>query len=303
MKLYAPSYYQKFACIADKCTHSCCVGWEIDIDKDTMYTYNHMEEDYGDVIRKSIDTTGETPHFTLCAGERCPHLDKQGLCNIITNVGEEYLCHVCREHPRFYNTTANGMEVGLGMACEEACRIILSTPDFASMEPIRRIPAGVVCLGFDPLPSRGKVYEILSRDTLTYTQKIHTLSQFFGISLTCCTDEAWRDILANLEYLDEDHKTLFATYSSVVTPPHALMSYLERALAYFVYRHGTSAKSETDFGASLGFGLFCVQLMTCMAVSQKVCDLSGLVEIGRIVSEELEYSEENTQAIKWEFLF
>ena len=31
MKLYAPKYYNEFKCIADKCTHSCCVGWEIDM--------------------------------------------------------------------------------------------------------------------------------------------------------------------------------------------------------------------------------------------------------------------------------
>ena len=35
MKLIAPDYYNKFSCIADKCRHSCCVGWEIDIDENT----------------------------------------------------------------------------------------------------------------------------------------------------------------------------------------------------------------------------------------------------------------------------
>ena len=35
MKLYAPEYYKQFQCIADKCTHSCCIGWEIDIDEIT----------------------------------------------------------------------------------------------------------------------------------------------------------------------------------------------------------------------------------------------------------------------------
>ena len=36
MKTYAPKYYQQFHCIADKCKHSCCIGWEIDIDKDVF---------------------------------------------------------------------------------------------------------------------------------------------------------------------------------------------------------------------------------------------------------------------------
>ena len=31
-----PNYYDKFKCIANRCKHSCCIGWEIDIDEDTM---------------------------------------------------------------------------------------------------------------------------------------------------------------------------------------------------------------------------------------------------------------------------
>ena len=35
MKLYAPECYKNFVCIADKYSHSCCVGGEIDIDEET----------------------------------------------------------------------------------------------------------------------------------------------------------------------------------------------------------------------------------------------------------------------------
>ena len=47
MKLYAPDYYTKFACIADKCQHSCCIGWEIDIDEETLSYYNSVSGDFG----------------------------------------------------------------------------------------------------------------------------------------------------------------------------------------------------------------------------------------------------------------
>ena len=30
MTVTVPSYYKDFKCIADKCRHSCCIGWEID---------------------------------------------------------------------------------------------------------------------------------------------------------------------------------------------------------------------------------------------------------------------------------
>ena len=50
-----PNYYKKFKCIADKCRHSCCVGWEIDIDKDTMRKYSELSHPYGKKIRESIE--------------------------------------------------------------------------------------------------------------------------------------------------------------------------------------------------------------------------------------------------------
>ena len=64
MKLLAPSYYKKFKCIADKCTHSCCIGWEIDIDTDTYEKYSRMSGEFGKEILKSIEIS-DTPHFKL----------------------------------------------------------------------------------------------------------------------------------------------------------------------------------------------------------------------------------------------
>ena len=132
MKLYAPRYYKDFKCIADRCRHSCCVGWEIGIDSDTLKKYETLTNEYGKEIIKTVDCT-DVPHFRLSSGDRCPHLDEQGLCRIITNVGEDYLCDICREHPRFYNDTAKGKAVGLGLSCEEAARIILSSDGLTNM--------------------------------------------------------------------------------------------------------------------------------------------------------------------------
>lgn len=303
MKLYAPKYYQSFSCIADKCSHSCCIGWEIDVDPDTMALYHGLDDGYGAVIKDSMDTTGDTPHFRLSAGDRCPHLHECGLCNIMTHLGEAYLCHICREHPRFYNDAVYGKEVGIGMACEEACRIILTSPDFAQVVEMGEVEDETADTKFDALPYRAAVFAVLSDAALTYKEKLDALSQAFDVSPARRADDEWREVLGALEYLDEGHRVLFEAYTNDVLIPSIFEPYLTRALAYFVYRHGTSAYDEEEFKASLGFGMFCVVLMASMAVAKGVCDLSGLVEIGRTVSEELEYSEENTNTIKWEFLF
>ena len=139
MKLYAPKYYKNFKCSADRCEHSCCVGWEIDIDKDTLKKYKSLRGGYGTVIADSI-SMDDTPHFRLGEGDRCPHLDKRGLCKIILAVGEEYLCDICREHPRFYNYTSVA-EVGIGMSCMEAARIILTSSEYATLLKIGEVDA------------------------------------------------------------------------------------------------------------------------------------------------------------------
>ena len=100
MKIFAPGYYKKFKCIAEACRHSCCIGWEIDVDADAVLRYRALCDRN---ILESIDFSAEAPHFELRADGRCPHLDGRGLCRIICEHGEEYLCDICREHPRFYN--------------------------------------------------------------------------------------------------------------------------------------------------------------------------------------------------------
>ena len=44
MQLFAPTYYKKFKCIADRCQHNCCIGWEIDIDGETPERYKNDPE-------------------------------------------------------------------------------------------------------------------------------------------------------------------------------------------------------------------------------------------------------------------
>lgn len=297
MKLFAPKYYKDFKCIAERCRHSCCIGWEIDVDGAAMEKYSMLSGGYGEEIRKSIDTDG-VPHFRLGAGERCPHLDEKGLCRIITEMGEGYLCDICREHPRFYNNTALGKEVGLGMACEEACRIILSSDSYAEMTVIGEV-SGEIETDFDVLPYRKKIFSILSNGSLSFSEKLLVAASEHGLDLDARTDGQWREIISSLEYLDEARRELFLCYSSHPQPPKSLEKPLERALAYFVYRHCSSAENKADFRASLGFCL----VLTALLASLVSGTTGEITELARIVSEEIEYSEDNVELIKQEFWF
>ena len=288
MKLYAPGYYSKFKCTAEKCTHSCCVGWEIDVDSDTIEKYKALEDKK---IADSIDIL-PTPHFRLAEDERCPHLDQKGLCNIISRYGEEYLCDICKEHPRFYNRTAIGVEVGLGMVCEEACRIILGSDDYDTLTQIGECEADPAP-SFDIIPHRERIFDILKDIFLYYTYKIHKISAVYDVQLSTLDGGEWMNVLAELEYLIPSHKELFSHFRSDSAPSEDIVPMLERAFAYFVYRHVSSAEDEGELRARIGLCLFLERLLRSIVTSTD----TDVYDAARIISEEIEYSEENTKKI------
>lgn len=292
MKLYAPSYYKRFVCIADKCDHSCCIGWEIDVDTVTYEKYKSYKGGYGKEILNSISAE-DTPHFVLCAHDRCPHLDERGLCRIILNAGGEYLCDICREHPRFYNYTAVA-EVGLGISCREAARIVLSSSGYDRMEQIGDVDAFEDEITFDGRLEREKIYRTLKDEGKSYEERLEAIYRTYGIDAG--KDEAWLEIIRNLEYLDDTHRSLFLKYSSAMRPK-GKDEYLERALAYFIYRHLTEAYCMEDLRERLSFCLLLERLLASLICAEKAETLEEVAVLASIVSEEIEYSEDNTQAL------
>ena len=304
MNLYAPKYYTDFVCIADRCRHSCCIGWEIDVDSETHEKYRSLSGGYGEVIKNSIDSS-DTPHFKLCEEDRCPHLNEKGLCRIILNLGEDHLCHICREHPRFYNQTLSGTEVGLGIACEEACRIILSSDSYGEMLCVGKSAQDVNSdeLEIDSVAQRDIVYSTLGDRSISLEQRLSALCERYSIFLDILTDSEWRELLSSLEYLYPEDQELFSCFEAAATIPKGLENEFERLFAYFIYRHCSGAYDETDFVASLFFSLFCTRLVASIMQARGNNDLYLLEDVARKVSEELEYSEDNTEAIKTEYLF
>ena len=290
MRIYVPKYYKSFRCIADACEHSCCIGWEIDIDDDTLKTYRKLKGGYAPTVRDSISMEG-TPHFKLRENGRCPHLDERGLCRIILRMGEDYLCDICREHPRFYNFT-DALEVGLGMSCPEAARLILSSPDYAVMEELGRTDAEPDGIAFDGRAARAELYAILS-GAGSYGVALERIYREYDIEAG--EDSAWLARLDRMEYLNADHKPLCMAYTSACRPAEGTCDpYLERFLAYLVYRHCTEAADREDFCARLAFCLFCERLFASLLSTRAAETLAEAAALARMLSEEIEYSDDNT---------
>lgn len=130
-----PWFYDDFVCTADKCSDNCCKGWEIDIDDDALARFKEVPGEFGERLRRAI-CVGEDGQavFALSCDDSCALLREDGLCELILNCGSDILCDICALHPRFFNDTGEVSEGGLGLCCEEVCRLL-----YSSDEPFRLI--------------------------------------------------------------------------------------------------------------------------------------------------------------------
>lgn len=126
MKIRKPDYYDRFQCIAGACPDSCCIGWEIDVDEKQRKMYRNVTGELGERLRTCIDW--KEGHFILQGKEeRCPFLNEENLCDLIIGLGEDALCDICREHPRYYEWYDGLTEAGFGLCCMAAAELVLES--------------------------------------------------------------------------------------------------------------------------------------------------------------------------------
>ena len=70
IKVFVPSYFKKFRCIADKCPDTCCAGWEADLDGEIIETDNmHFsirKNALGFIVPKALAATNDFKCKFLC---------------------------------------------------------------------------------------------------------------------------------------------------------------------------------------------------------------------------------------------
>lgn len=133
IKMRYPVYIKEFKCIGESCKDSCCIGWDIDIDKITFKQYYKVQDkEMRRMFQKNVHNNGNCQSddvdygkVKLKSGKRCPFLDEENYCIIYSNLGEEYLSNVCTCFPRITNKVEGYYEMSLDVACPEAARLIL----------------------------------------------------------------------------------------------------------------------------------------------------------------------------------
>lgn len=304
LKMIFPNYYKDFKCIADKCKHSCCVGWEIDVDDDTLNYYNSLDGDFALKIKNSISKDSE-PHFILQDGKRCPHLDKNGLCSIITNLGEDALCDICFDHPRFRNFYFDTFEIGLGLCCEAAAELILTSDKKFELENFDLSKDFYTNEEMEILSLRSELFDIMKRRELSIELRHKKLLEKLNCKLPEKSMSEWCDFYMSLEILDENWKNhlqnlKISTLENIyeIENEKTKISF-EQLTIYFIYRHFSSVPSISEAKKFLCFAILSTKII--MALYALDSSEDSLLDFARMYSAEIEYSDENIEKICREF--
>ena len=95
MRTIRPDFFDEFRCTASACTGNCCaVGWEIDVDEATAARYRALPGALGERVRAVLVEGPEGYSLAMGPDGRCPLLTKEGLCALVLQYGEGYLCSI-----------------------------------------------------------------------------------------------------------------------------------------------------------------------------------------------------------------
>ncbi len=136
-----PRYVARFACIGPTCEDTCCVGWQVSLDKKTYKAYRASTDPVlaprfaRDVVRTegAQSSSGSELDYGRMALEpvtaACTMLDNNKLCAIQARLGESYLSNTCSQYPRVSREINGQFQQGLQLSCPEAARQALLAPD------------------------------------------------------------------------------------------------------------------------------------------------------------------------------
>ncbi len=323
MYLRMPSYYKNFRCTADMCSDSCCIGWEIDVDRKTYDFYKAVSGDFGEKLRCNISELS-VPHFILDKEERCPFLNDRNLCEIFINLGEDKLCGICTEHPRFYEWYDGVKEGGIGLCCEAAAKTIITQKDNFSYYDI---PVSYEeCREYDEefydylFEMRENIIRHMENSSVPFVQRLNNIlfyahnmqsryDNFDFEMLPIETSELKNDktdlseILrefSHLELLGDNNRfrELYESCSSFTEKISDNTVFdakaFENITIYFIWRHFLKSVYEDEFYSKIAFSVVSTVIIALLYMSEKQSfSIDKLIRVCVYYSKEVEYNETN----------
>ena len=304
MILRKPDFYDKFKCTASRCSDTCCVGWEIDIDKDSLDAYRKVAGVFGDKLRANI----EDGHFKLLPHDRCPFLDKENLCEIYTHLGEDALC-------------GDMMERGIGLCCEEAARLLFAGDgplQFVTCEcdePEDELDEDDIEVRDQVLYMRDDFFNTLADSDMKFGNKLYNVFGYTGenpfapfesvedfvdqLAKTISYGPAWDAALARIQNRIKAPSSPQERVTRIEDEGCFSENDSVRLLAYLIYRHYAKSLYDGLEQGKLQFALFFWNVARFFT-KELAGDAPGDIKVNavKILSKQLEYCEENMAMIE-----
>lgn len=337
-----PAYFNEFICIGSACEDNCCIGWEVDIDDESLKIYNSIVGTFGDKLRLYMNDENS---FTL-KNNRCPFLNDKNLCDIFINIGEDKLCTVCTEYPRFTETYGSLTEKGLGMSCESAAEFIFKSNkpvDFETEECEYEEECDEEFLNL-LLKVRENIFDVLKNRSMSIADRVKAILNYafdvqdkinnndvdkipqivdkyvFSKSEKCINDikeciklcydleimeDSWTGVIEETLKIFDDYKNLNNEFDIYISGRE--YEY-ENLLIYFIYRYLLKAVFDYDVLTKVRFAVLSYIIIHQLDIARwlrngKEFSLKDRIKNCVLYSKEVEHCQDNIDFFDEEFLF
>lgn len=257
MKIVKPTFYKNFKCIAGDCPDSCCQGWEVDADSDSLEYYKTLDNSLE--IKKRIDSVlskdeFDNTIFTLAPKKRCPFLNDENLCDMHIAIGGEHTPYTCRTFPRFIYDFGATREIGISFSCPVASDMMYKTESFdfetdinSDLPTLNDIDAEKYFLLYK---GRAEAYKIAKDKNKSIRERLNDLLDL-GVLLQeklfpydeGGDDIAFFDVFKNPELINPEWKEKVGNFSlKQVSDTQSN----ENILMYFLYKYLMQAVYDDD---------------------------------------------------------
>lgn len=299
MKEYILNYYSQFKCVAGECKHTCCAGWEMCIDSDSIKKYQAEKSDFSQILNNGINY--KKSKFRVDKKGRCVFLNDKGLCEIIINLGEESLCQVCRDHPRFRSYFNDRIETGIGFSCPQGAKIILSSNE--DIKPILISDDKIEeSLDFDQinvLKFRQSILDIVQDKNISINDKINGVLKMSKASFSQQDFKKLLKLFSSFERCDKEWTIRLKKIKKrpfTKETAQTLAPYCQRFLENSFYRHLSDAEDTMWVRAraiSCVFSWWIIKSIIEQEQALGEADFDLIVDVVRAYSTEVEYSKTN----------
>ena len=283
----------------------------------TQEVYRKVAGAFGDRLRANI----EDGHFKLLPHDRCPFLDKDNLCEVYQNLGEDALCDICTEHPRFVEVYGDIMERGLGLCCEEAARLLLEGEGPLAFtceecdEPEDELDDDDREIRDQVLGEREWMFETLADQETPFAERLYKVFGYTGENPFAPFENAnaMFELLTKLESYGPDWDAALARIKARIDSSEPVVDqgfFTEnesvRLLAYLIYRHYAKCLFEGREQGKRQFAIFFWNLARFftkeLAGDNPVFSpnprTNTKINAVKILSKQLEYAEEIMEIVE-----